>query len=107
MCGSSSRTPASGQFALESAPEILDGRLAAGGDLAGIGNDAVAVAAIDAVQFLDGVEIAEAVPVYRFLFDAVVAEVARAGGDLLDMHVRSPHLGDVYLRHVGAPLEED
>jgi ABC-2 type transport system ATP-binding protein len=39
--------------------------------------------------------------------DAVVAEVARAGGDLLDMHVRSPHLGDVYLRHVGAPLEED
>jgi ABC-2 type transport system ATP-binding protein len=39
--------------------------------------------------------------------DAVVAEVARAGGELVDLHVRGPHLGDVYLRHVGQPLEED
>jgi ABC-2 type transport system ATP-binding protein len=37
--------------------------------------------------------------------DGVVAEVARLGGELRDLHVRAPHLGDVYLMHVGQPLE--
>ncbi|HVP37604.1 MAG TPA: ATP-binding cassette domain-containing protein [Candidatus Saccharimonadales bacterium] len=39
--------------------------------------------------------------------DAVVAQVARAGGELVNLHVGRPNLGDVYLRHAGLRLEAD